>query len=73
MGAHPKNKGLCLVGEVKTTCSGKESQSLLAQLKEKAARCPILKDKELVFVLFVLKRKGHFDYPYIIGANEVCS
>ena len=71
--SHPKNKKLCLVGEVKTTCSAKESQSLLEQLKSKAARCPILQDKELVFVLFVLNRKGHFAYPHIIGANEVCS
>jgi len=64
-----ENKSDVLVGEAKHTCTVKEVPRLLKELHSKAARCPVLKGKNIHSTLWILKPpKG---VPGILSGDDV--
>ena len=61
-----------LVGEAKTSCSAKEIERLLTNLKSKTLRCPVLKGKNISCALWIMKGVGKgknvFTADEVVGA-----
>jgi AAA+ ATPase superfamily predicted ATPase len=60
-----------LVGEAKLTASAREVRATLAELAEKAARCPELQGRTALCAVWVLRRRGRIADPRAIGPEEV--
>ena len=63
--------GLVLVGEAKLAASAGEIPRLVAALKHRAADCPALADKRLVFALWILRPPASCRDKTVFGPEEV--
>jgi hypothetical protein len=63
--------GLVLVGEAKLAASAGEIPRLVAALKHRAADCPALSDKRLVFALWILRPPASCRDKTVFGPEEV--
>jgi hypothetical protein len=63
--------GLVLVGEAKLAASAGEIPRLVAALKHRAADCPALSDKRLVFALWILRPPVSRRDKTVFGPEEV--
>ena len=63
--------GLVLVGEAKLATSAGEIPRLVAALKHRAADCPALSDKRLVFALWILRPPVSRRDKTVFGPEEV--
>jgi hypothetical protein len=63
--------GLVLVGEAKLAASAGEIPRFVAALKHRAADCPALSDKRLVFALWILRPPVPRRDKTVFGPEEV--
>ena len=63
--------GLVLVGEAKPAASAGEIPRLVAALKQRAADCPALSDKRLLFPLWILRPHPSRRDKIVFGPEEV--